>query len=110
MNVKLETQLFQFKILQGQKATANTFNNFFTELTHSLGLKNKNIGLENIYSRIVKNVRNFECIKKIKASQEAAKNSSFSFKEIGEKEVENVIKQLPINKCTFSGENPNQNS
>ena len=97
------------KILQGQKAIANTFNNFFTELTHSLGLKKKNIGLENTLSSIVKNVRNFESIKKIKASQEAAKNSSFLFNVIGEKEVKNVMKQLPINKCTFSGENPNQN-
>ena len=74
---------------------------FFTELTHSLGLKKKTIGLENILSSIVKNVRNFECIKKIKASQEAAKNSLFSFNVIGEKEVKNVIKRLPINKCTF---------
>ena len=74
---------------------------FFTELTHSLGLKKKTIGLENILSSIVKNVRNFECIKKIKASQESAKNSLFSFNVIGEKEVKNVIKQLPINKCTF---------
>ena len=54
---------------QDEKAIANTFNNYFTDVTHSLGLKEKNIGLENTLSKIVKNSRNFESIKKIKESQ-----------------------------------------
>ena len=34
------------KILQDEKSIANTFNIYFTDVTHSLGLKKKNIGLE----------------------------------------------------------------
>ena len=44
---------------------ANTFNNYFTDVTHSLGLK-KNIGLQNSLSKIVKTFRKFEGIKTIK--------------------------------------------
>ena len=57
------------EILQDEKATASTFNNYFTDVAHSLGLKKKNIGLEDNLSKIVKNFRNFESIKKIKESQ-----------------------------------------
>ena len=92
------------KILQDEKAIANIFNNCFTDVTHTLGLQKKNIGPENTLSQIVKNFRNFESIKKIKESQEAAENSSFSFKVISEEEVKNVIKDLPINKSTISGD------
>ena len=67
------------RILRKKKLLQTLSITFFTELTHSLALKKKNIGLDNILSSIVKNVRNFECIKKIKACQEAAKKSSFSF-------------------------------
>ena len=35
------------KILQNHKAIPNTFINYFTDVTHSVGLKKKNIGLEN---------------------------------------------------------------
>ena len=94
------------KILQDDKAIAKTFINYFTDVTHSLGLKKKNIGLENTLSKIVKNFRNFESIKKIKESQQAAENSSFSFKVISEEEVQNTIKDLPINKSTISGDIP----
>ena len=65
------------KILQHEKATTNTFNNYFTDVTHSLGLEKKNIGIENTLSKTVKNFRKFESIKKIKKSQQAAENSSF---------------------------------
>ena len=92
------------KILQDEKAIANTFNNYFTDVTHSFGLKKKNIGLENSLSKIVKTFRNFESIKKIKESQQGAENSSFSFKVISEEEVKNAIKDLPINKSTISGD------
>ena len=54
----------------------------------------------------MKNCRNFESLKKIKESQEAAENSSFSSKVISEEEVKNAIKNLPINKCTISGDIP----
>ena len=37
---------------------ANTFNNYFTDVTHSLGLKKKDIELENTLAKI-------ESIKKI---------------------------------------------
>ena len=53
------------KILQDEKATANTFINYFTDVTHSLGLKKINIGLENTLSKIVKKFRNSESIKEI---------------------------------------------
>ena len=56
------------KIWQDLKAIANTFINYFTDVTHSLGLKKKNIGLENDLSKILKNFRNSESIKKIKES------------------------------------------
>ena len=68
------------KILQGDKIIANAFINYFTDATHFLGLKKKNTILKNTYSKIVDNFRNPECIKKIKKSQEAAENSSFSLK------------------------------
>ena len=94
------------KILQDKKAIASTFNKYFTDGTHSLGLKKKNIGLENSLSKIVKAFRNFESIKKIKEPQQGAENSSFSFKVISEQEVKNAIKDLPINKSTISGDIP----
>ena len=46
----------------------------------------------------MKNFRNFESIKKIKESQQAAENSIFSFKVTSEEEVKNAIKDLPITK------------
>ena len=54
----------------------------------------------------MENFRNSESIKKIKESQQAAENSSFSFKIISKKEVKNSIKDLPINKSTISGNIP----
>ena len=75
-------------------------------VTHSLDLKIKNIGLENAPSKIVKIFRIFDNIKKIKKSQQAVANSSFSFKIISEEEVKNAIKGLPINKSTISGDIP----
>ena len=42
------------KNLTGRKSFENTFNDYFTNVTHSLGLKKKNIGLENSLSKIVK--------------------------------------------------------
>ena len=69
------------KILQDDKTIVNTFINYFTDATHSLGLKKKNTILKkNTYSKIVDNLRNSESIKKIKKSQKAAENSSFSLK------------------------------
>ena len=75
------------KILQDKKAIANSFNNYFTDATHSLGLKKKNIGLENTLTKIVKNFKHFETIDKIKESKPATENSSFLFKVISEEEV-----------------------
>ena len=72
------------KTLQDEKAIANTFIDYFTDVTHSLGLKKKNVGLENTLSKIVKNFRNSESVKKIKESQQAGENSSFSFILISE--------------------------
>ena len=86
--------------------TKNTFNNNFTDVTHCLGLKKKNIELENTLSKIVTNFRNFETIKKIKKSQQAAENFSVSFIVISEEEVKHAIKDLPINKSTISGDIP----
>ena len=77
--------------MQEEKAIAITFNNYFTDVTHSLGLKKKNIGLENSLAKIVKTFRNFESIKNIKESQQAAENSSFSIKTISEEEVKIAI-------------------
>ena len=67
--------------MQDDKIIANTFLNYFTDATHSLDLKKKNtISKKNTYSKIVDNFRNSESIKKIKESQKAAENSSFSLK------------------------------
>ena len=65
------------KILQDDKTIVNTFINYFTDATQSLGLKKKNTILKNTYSKIVDNFRNSESIKKIKESQKAAENSAF---------------------------------
>ena len=54
----------------------------------------------------MKNFRNFESIKKIKEFQQAAENSSSSFKLMCEEEVKNAIKDLPINKYAISGDIP----
>ena len=59
-------------------------------VTLSLGLKKKNIRLENTLSKIVK----------------YCKNSSFSFKVINKEEVKNTIKDLPIHKSTIYGDIP----
>ena len=93
------------KILQDERATANTFSNYFTDVTHFLGLRKKNIGLEKPLSKIVENFRISGSIIKIKEFQEAAENSSF-FKVIGEEEVKNTIKDLPITKSVISGDIP----
>ena len=45
------------KILQDEKAIANTFNNYFTDITHSLDLKKKNIGLENRLEKLCETLR-----------------------------------------------------
>ena len=65
--------------------------------------------LENILSKILKNFRIFESIKKIKESQPAAENSSFFVKVISEEGVKNAIKDLPVNKSTISREIPTIN-
>ena len=85
------------KNLQDEKAIANTFINYFTKVTHSLGLQKKNIEFENTLSKIVKNFRNSKSIKKIKESQQAAENSSFLFKVVSQEEAKNAIKDLPVN-------------
>ena len=45
------------KIIRGEKAIANTFSNYFTDVTHCLCLKKENIGLENTFSKIVKKIQ-----------------------------------------------------
>ena len=77
---------------------------FFTDVTHSLGLKKNNTRPENTLSKLVKNFRNFGSIKKIQESQATTENSSFSFEVINEEEVKNAIKDLPINKFTISSD------
>ena len=77
--------------------------NYFTDVTHCLGLKTENIGLENTLSKVAENFRNSESTEKIKDSQQAAENSSFSFKVISKEEVKNTIKDLFLNKYTISG-------
>ena len=90
------------------KAIANTFITCFTNVTDSLGLKKKNIGLENALPKIVEKFRKSESIKKIEESQKAAENSSFSFKIVSKEEVKNAIKDLPINKSTISDDIPTE--
>ena len=92
-------------ILQDGKAIANTFVNYFTDVTHSLGLKKKNIWLDKTLLKIKEKFRNSESVHKITESQRAAENSSFLFKVISEEEVKNRIKNLPITTGDY-----NQNS
>ena len=94
------------KILQDEKSIPKAFNNCLIDVTHSFGLKKKNVGLEDTLSKILKSSKNFESLKKIKESQQAAANSSFSFKVISEDEGEIPLKTLPINKSTISGDIP----
>ena len=62
INLKEQIQLFQLKMKNSYRTKktlfANTFNNYFTDVTHSLGLKKKDIELENTLAKI-------ESIKKI---------------------------------------------
>ena len=92
-------------ILQDGKAIVNTFVNYFTDVTHSLGLKKKNIWLDKTLLKIKEKFRNSESVHKITESQRAAENSSFLFKVISEEEVKNRIKNLPITTGDY-----NQNS
>ena len=78
--------------MQVERAIGNTFNNYFTDVTQYLCLKKKNTGRQNTLSKIVKTLRNFGSIMKIKESQQAAENSSFSIKVIGEQRVKNAFK------------------
>ena len=45
------------KILQNKTAIPNTFNDYLTDVTLSLGLKKKNFGLENTLSKISETLR-----------------------------------------------------
>ena len=94
------------KILHDNKAIANIFMKYFTDVTHSLCLKKKNFGIEKTLPKIKENFKIFEGIKKIKESQQVTGNSSFSFKVVSEGEVRNAIKVLPINKPFISGNIP----
>ena len=94
------------KILHDNKAIANIFMKYFTDVTHSLRLKKKNFGIEKNLSKIKENFRIFEGIKMIKESQQVTENSSFSFNVVREGKVGNTIKVLPINKPTISGNIP----
>ena len=94
------------KILHDNKAIANIFMKYFTDVTHSLRLKKKNFGIEKNLSKIKENFRIFEGMKMIKESQQVTENSSFSFKVVREGKVGNTIKVLPINKPTISGNIP----
>ena len=80
--------------------------NYFTDVTRSLGLKKGKYWTRETSFKKLENCGNTESIKKIKKSQQAAENSSFSYKVISEEEVKNAIKDLPINKSTISGDIP----
>ena len=54
------------KILYDNKAIANIFMKYFTDVTHFLRLKKKIFGIEKTFSKIKENFRILEGIKKIK--------------------------------------------
>ena len=84
----------KYETLNDNKKISNNFNEYFTNITKGLNLR-ESIG--NI------NFENEECCKKIK---ENFGNETFSFETISKTDVLNLIKKLPGNKATVSNDIP----
>ena len=80
--------------LNDNKKLSNTFNEYFTNVTKGLNLRESTGNI---------NFENEESCKKIK---ENFGNETFSFETISKKDVLNLIKQLPGNKATVSNDIP----
>ena len=80
--------------LNDNKKISNTFNEYFTNITKGLNLRESTGNI---------NFENEESCKKIK---ENFGNETFSFETISKKDVLNLIKQLPGNKATVSNDIP----
>ena len=80
--------------LNDNKKISNTFNEYFTNITKGLNLREStgNINFENEGS-----------FKKIK---ENFGNENFSFETVSKKDVLDLIKELPVNKATISNDIP----
>ena len=80
--------------LNDNENISNTFNEYFTNITKGLNLRESTGNI---------NFENEESCKKIK---ENFGNKTFSFETISKKDVLNLVKQLPGNKATFSNDIP----
>ena len=78
--------------LNDNENISNTFNEYFTNITKGLNLRESTGNI---------NFKNEESCKKIK---ENFGNETFSFETISKKDVLNLIKQLPGNEATVSSQ------
>ena len=82
------------KTLYDNKKISNTLNEYFTNITKGLNLRETTGNI------------NFENEKSCKKIKENFGNETFSFETISKKDVLNLIKQLPGNKATVSNDIP----
>ena len=80
--------------LNDNKKISNTFNDYFTNITKGLNLRESTGNI---------NFENEESCKKIK---ENFGNENFSFETVSKKDVLDLIKELPGNKATVSNHIP----
>ena len=73
---------------------SNTFNEYFTNITKDLNLRESTGKI------------NFETEETCKKMKENVGNEIFSFETVSQKNVLNVLKELPVNKATLSNDIP----
>ena len=93
-------------ILRNEQLVANTFNDYFTDLTQELILKEpKTIKEESTLSNILDSFNDSPSVDKIKQKHN---NDVFSFSCFSEVDVVRTIKNLPNNKASVFGDIPVQ--
>ena len=92
-------------ILKDEQVVANTFNNYFTDLTNGLNLKKTNeLPKDFLLSDLVDSFNSCESVTRIKETHKTGE--IFSFSDFSEEEVIYTIKNLPNNKASVLGDIP----
>ena len=85
---------------------AKTLNNYFTDLTKNLELKeNRLFSRKDTIADIVDYFKDCDSIRKIKETYNSEVNA-FSLSSFTEEEIKDAIKHLPNNKATVSNDIP----
>ena len=93
------------EIIKDEKIVATTFNNYFTDITKDLVLKESETVCERgSLTDIIESYN--ECNSIIKIKEKCSTGSIFSFSYFSEEEVVYAIKNLPNNKASIFGDIP----